>query len=167
MGLYRVTPEMMPDNPAKGRAGVKTGLWQVMVYKRRGVYVHDQDFVAVHDENLPYEEAREAARKLEREINEEGGDWILAREHRAADLNLERKVRNIIKNEYGFGEQKIESKEIYDRLIKAGEEVLELALDDIFYKLEQDDTIGGIGRLSGDEIRQHGAYKITWVSRYI
>lgn len=167
MGLYRVTSEMMPNNPAKGRAGVKTGLWQVVVYKRRGAYVHDQDFVAVHDESLPYEEAREAGRKLERELNEEGGDWVLSREHGRADINLERQVRNIIKNEYGFGEQIIESEEIYDKLIEAGEEVPELALDDIIYKLEQEDVIRGIGRLSGDAIRLHGAYKITWVSRYI
>jgi hypothetical protein len=158
---------MMPDNPARGRAGVKSGLWKVVVFKRRGMYVHDEDFIAVHDVNLPYEEARVAGRTLERELNEEGGDWVLSREHKKADIDLERKVRNIIKNEYGFGDQNIESKEIYDKLIEASEVVPEMALDDIFYKLGQDELIGGIARLSGDGIRQHGAYKIIWVSRYI
>ena len=167
MGLFRVTSEMMPDNPARGRSGVKTGLWQVVVYKRRGTHVHDEDFVAVHDENLPYEEARIAGRKLERELNEEGGDWVLTREHGKADTDLEQKVRDIIKDEYGFGEQNIESKEIYDKVILSGEVVPELAMDDIFFKLEQDGIIRGIGRLSRDEIRQHGAFKITWVSRYV
>jgi hypothetical protein len=167
MGLYRVTSEMMPDNPAKGLAGVKTGLWQVIVYKRKGTYVEDSDFAAVHDENLSYEDAREAGRKLEHELNEEGGDWVLTREPNAINVDLERKIRNIIKNEYGFGEQRIESAEIYDRLIKADEDVPELAMDDIFYKLEQGNLIMGIGRLNGDIIRRHGAYKITWVSRYI
>jgi len=167
MGLYRVTSKMMPDNPAKGRAGVSTGLWQVVVFKRRGAYVEDQDFVAVHDANLPYEEARQAGRKLERELNEEGGDWVIDREHNRADTDLERKVRSIIRDEYGFGEQVIESRKIYDKLIRDGEDVPELALDDIFYKLEQDEIINGISRLGGEAIRQHGDYKITWVSRYI
>lgn len=167
MGLYRVKSEMMPDNPAKGRSGVNTGLWQVVVYKRRGAYIEDADIIAVHDENLPYEEAREAGRKLERELNEEGGDWVITIEHKNADTNLERKVRSIIKYEYGFGDQKIESREIYNKLIEAGEDIPELALDAIFYKLEQGEIINGIRRLNGDAVRQHGAYKITWVSRYI
>lgn len=167
MGLYRVTSKMMPDNPARGRTGVKSGLWQVVVFKRRGTYVEDEDFIAVHDVNLLYEDARVAGRALERELNEEGGDWVLSRAHKKADLELEREVRNIIKKEYGFGDQIIESKDIYGKLTGAGEEVPDLSLDDIFYKLEQDGLIRGLARLNGDAIRQHGAYKITWVSRYI
>jgi hypothetical protein len=158
---------MMPDNPARGRHGVQSGLWQVVVFKRRGKCVEDEDFIAVHDVNLPYEDARVAGRALERELNEEGGDWVITRSYKKADIDLERKVRNIIKNEYGFGDQKIESKDIYDKLTQAGEEIPELALDDIFNKLEQDGLIRGMGRLNGDAIRQHGAFKITWVSRYI
>lgn len=167
MGLYRVKSEMMPDNPAKGRSGVSAGLWQVVVYKRRGMYVEDSDFIAVHDENIPYEEAREAGRKLERELNEDGGDWVLSREYQGFDIELERKVRNIIKFDYGLGDQVIESREIYNQLIGASVDVPELAMADIFNKLRDGGLIEGIARLSGDAVRQHGAFKITWVSRYI
>jgi hypothetical protein len=125
------------------------------------------DFIGVHDENLPFEEAREVSRKLEQELNEDGGDWVLYREHKNPDIELERTVRNIIKSEYGFGDQKIESKEIYNKLILAGKDVPEMALDDVFSKLEQGGIITGIAGFNGNAIRQHGAYKITWVSRYI
>src|SRR5258708_34109946 len=102
MGLYRVTVEMMPDNPAKGRAGVKTGLWQVVVYKRKGAYVEDEDFIEVHDEDLLYEEAREASRTLEDELNEEGGDWVLWIQSKPAEVDLERTIRSICTNDYAF-----------------------------------------------------------------
>jgi hypothetical protein len=167
MGLYRVTFEMMPDNPAKGRAGVKTGLWRVVVYRRKGAYVEDEDFIDVHDEDLPYEEAREASRALEHELNEEGGDWVLSRQSKPADVDLERTIRSILKNDYGFGDRNIESKDIYDKLIAASVTVPELAMADVFDKLKSEGIIRGRGRLNRDAVRQHGAYSILWVSRYV
>ena len=83
------------------------------------------------------------------------------------NTELERKIRDIIRNDYGFGNQNIDSEEIYDKLIAVGEVVPELAMADIFDKLKKDGLIKGPARLNRDAAHKHGAYSIMWVSRYI
>lgn len=85
----------------------------------------------------------------------------------AMNTELERKIRNIIKNDYGFGNQNIGSEEIYDKLIAAGEEVPELAMAEVFDKLKKEGLIRGPAYMNRDAAHKHGAYSIMWVSRYI
>ncbi len=80
---------------------------------------------------------------------------------------LEDKIREIIRNNYGFKDQNIESEEIYNKLIQQGVEVPELAMDEIFNKLRKDKLIKGRARLNRDARHKHGATAIMWVSRYI
>ncbi len=80
---------------------------------------------------------------------------------------LEEKIREIIRNDYGFGDQNIDSEEIYNKLTQSGQEVLELAMCDIFDKLKKDGLIKGPRALNREEVHKHGAYSIMWVSRYI
>jgi hypothetical protein len=83
------------------------------------------------------------------------------------NFELERKIRNIIKNNYGFGNQSIASEEIYDKLVAAGEEVPELAMYEIFRKLKKEGLVRGPGYMNRDAAHKHGAFSIMWVSRYI
>lgn len=83
------------------------------------------------------------------------------------NFELERKIRNILKNDYGFGDQNIESEEIYNKLITAGEEVPEMAMCDVFDKLKKEGLIKGPRYMNSDAVKKHGAYAIMWVSRYI
>lgn len=83
------------------------------------------------------------------------------------DVELERKVRSIIKNDYGFWHQNIGSEEIYNKLIQRGVEVPELAMYEIFEKLHNEGLIKGPRYMNRDAAHKHGACTITWVSRYI
>lgn len=83
------------------------------------------------------------------------------------DRHLEEKVREIIKDEYGFGDQNIESEDIYNKLIQIGETVPDFALDEIFHHLKNQGLIKGPFRMNSEAVRKHGAIPIMWVSRYI
>jgi hypothetical protein len=83
------------------------------------------------------------------------------------NFELERKIRDILRDDYGFGDQNIESEEIYNKLIAAGVDVPELAMDDIFDKLRKQGLIKGPARLNRDARHKHGATSIMWVSRKI
>ncbi len=65
--LFRATIRAMPGNPAGRRVGVKTGLWYVAIYKRRGVCVQDEDFVSVVSEDLEWDDAFELSSTLNRQ----------------------------------------------------------------------------------------------------
>jgi hypothetical protein len=45
MSLYRAAIRPMPDNPAGDVAGDTSGLWKVVVYKRRGEYVENEELI--------------------------------------------------------------------------------------------------------------------------
>lgn len=83
------------------------------------------------------------------------------------NFELERKIRDILRDDYGFGNQNIESEEIYNKLIAAGVEVPEMAMCDIFDKLKKQELIRGPRYMNSDEVKKHGAYAIMWVSRKI
>ena len=83
------------------------------------------------------------------------------------NFELERKIRDIIKNDYGLGNQNIESEEIYDKLIQAGVEVPDMAMCNVLDKLRKEGLIKGPRYHNRDAVHKHGAYAIMWVSRYI
>ena len=70
------------------------------------------------------------------------------------------KIKSIIRNETGLGNEKIRSSEIYDKLISAGVGVEQLAVNEVIEQLEKEKLIT-INREGGEE---HGGYMITWVS---
>ena len=68
--MIRVEPEPMPENPAARKVGDSSGLWKVVVYDYGDSSVIDKNTRGkVHKENLPYEEARDLANKLEDNLN--------------------------------------------------------------------------------------------------
>jgi len=82
------------------------------------------------------------------------------------DTSLEAKIRDILYTEYGVGDQYIASKEIYDKLIERGIDVPENAMADVFDSLHRSGFIKGRGKQNSEEVRRHGHWRITWVSRY-
>jgi hypothetical protein len=83
------------------------------------------------------------------------------------NVELERRIRDIIKNDFGFGNQNIGSREIYDRLIEAGVEVPNMAMCTVLDKLRNEGLIKGPRYHNSEAVQKHGAYSIMWVSRYI
>jgi hypothetical protein len=82
-------------------------------------------------------------------------------------IELERRIRDIIKNDYGFGNQTIGSEEIYNRLIQARAEVPSMAMCKVLDKLRKEGLIKGARYHNSEAVQKHGAYSIMWVSRYI
>lgn len=66
--LYRATIRAMPRNPAGQRCGVRTGLWYVAIYKRRGMCVENEDFVRLADDNLEWDDALELSSALNKKF---------------------------------------------------------------------------------------------------
>lgn len=64
--MRRVEAEPMPGNPAAKRVGDKSGLWRVLIYFPNTIIEPE-----VHAENLSYEDARDLAEKLKRQLNED------------------------------------------------------------------------------------------------
>lgn len=84
-----------------------------------------------------------------------------------ADVDLEGEIRTIIYDDYGIGDQNIESREIYDRLIGKGIDVPEGAMGEIFASLKKRGLIRGIGKMNREEALRHGHWSIMWVDRHI
>jgi hypothetical protein len=83
------------------------------------------------------------------------------------EVDLETEIRNILYNDYGTGNQSIDSAEIYDKLIAKGINPPERAMAEIFKSLKDRGLIKGPGRLDSEGARKHGAWDIMWVSRHI
>jgi hypothetical protein len=83
------------------------------------------------------------------------------------EIDLETEIRNILYNDYGTGNQNIDSAEVYDKLVAKGINPPEKAMAEVFKSLKQRGLIKGPGRLDSDGARKHGAYDIMWVSRRI
>jgi hypothetical protein len=81
--------------------------------------------------------------------------------------DLETEIRNIIYNDYGVGNQNIDSKEIYDKLIAKGIDPSKNAMADVFDSLKRRGLIRGPAYLNSEAAQQHGAYSIMWVDRHI
>ncbi len=84
-----------------------------------------------------------------------------------ADANLEAEIRTIIYDDYGVGNQNIESRQIYDKLIQKGIDVPECAMGEIFDSLKKRGLIRGVGKMNREEARLHGHWSIMWVDRHI
>lgn len=67
--MYRAIEEAMPGNPAGKGPGRFDGLWRVAVYEK--VMGRGNVFKYYAAENITYEEAKELAEKLQRELNGE------------------------------------------------------------------------------------------------
>jgi hypothetical protein len=69
--MIRAKVEPMSGNPAAKNIGDQSGLWKVVVYDYGSGSVIDPNTPGrIHAENLPYEEARDMAAELERQLNE-------------------------------------------------------------------------------------------------
>jgi hypothetical protein len=67
--LYRAAIRAMPGNPARRFVGDSSGLHRVLIYKRRGVYVSNEDLVEIAASDLTFDEALKLSTKLNREFN--------------------------------------------------------------------------------------------------
>jgi hypothetical protein len=65
--MYRVVEEAMPGNPAGKGSGKFDGLWRVAVYEK--VMGRGNVFMYYAAEDITYEEARDLAERLQRELN--------------------------------------------------------------------------------------------------
>ena len=80
------------------------------------------------------------------------------------DNILLNKIKSIIRNETGLGNEKISASGIYDKLTAAGVEVSELAVAEIMEQLEKEHLITVVPQKSREGQAKQGAYMITWVS---
>lgn len=80
------------------------------------------------------------------------------------DKGLFQKVKNIIRNDTGLGNIRIEGVDIYDKLTAAGVEVPELAIAEILEQLAKEKLIEIEGQVNPEDEEKHGTYVITWVS---
>ncbi|MCA1576983.1 MAG: hypothetical protein LC794_06420 [Acidobacteria bacterium] len=83
------------------------------------------------------------------------------------DATLEAEIRRIIYNDYGVGNQNIDSEEIYNKLIQRGIDVPRNAMGDIFSSLRKRGLIRGIGKMDSSKAPVHGFWSIMWVDRHI
>jgi predicted transcriptional regulator len=77
------------------------------------------------------------------------------------DNTLLNKIKSIIRNETGLGNEKISTSEIYDKLISAGVEVEQPAVAEIIEQLAKEKLITVI---SQENREGQKTYTITWVS---
>lgn len=77
---------------------------------------------------------------------------------------LETKIKSIIRNETGMGNERIGSTKIYDKLTTAGVEVSELEVTEVLLQLEKEKLITADHQVNQEDREKHGEYLITWVS---
>lgn len=80
------------------------------------------------------------------------------------DNTLLNKIKSIIRNETGLGNEYISTSEIYDKLISAGVEVAQPAVTEIMEQLEKEKLITVAPNVNREGEENHGGYRITWVS---
>jgi len=83
------------------------------------------------------------------------------------DANLEAEIRRIIYDDYGVGNQNIDSEEIYEKLVTRGIDVPEKAMGEVFDSLKKRGLIRGVSRMDREAAYKHGAWSIMWVGRHI
>ena len=77
---------------------------------------------------------------------------------------LETKIKSIIRNETGMGNERIGSTKIYDMLTSAGVEVSELEVTEVLLQLEKEKLITSALQVNQEDREKHGEYLINWVS---
>lgn len=78
---------------------------------------------------------------------------------------LEAKIKSIIRNETGMGNEHIGSTKIYDKLTSAGVEVSESEVTEILLHLEKEQLITAVLQVNREDLEKHGEYLITWISK--
>lgn len=78
---------------------------------------------------------------------------------------LENKIKSIIRNETGMGNERLGSTKIYDKLRAAGVEVSELEVANVLLQLEKEKLITVVSQTNREAQEQHGEYLITWISQ--
>ncbi len=77
---------------------------------------------------------------------------------------LETKIKSIIRNETGMGNERIGSTKIYDKLTSAGVEVSESEVAEVLLLLEKEKLITSVLQVNQEDREKHGQYLITWIS---
>jgi hypothetical protein len=80
------------------------------------------------------------------------------------DSILLNKIKNIIRNDTGLGETRIDSVEIHNKLTAAGVDVPELAIAEILERLLKEKLIEIELQVNPDDQEKRRTYIITWVS---
>ena len=77
---------------------------------------------------------------------------------------LETKIKSIIRNESGMGNERIGSTTIYGKLTAAGVEVSELEVTEVLLQLEKEKLITVVLQGNREDQEKHGEYLITWIN---
>ena len=77
---------------------------------------------------------------------------------------LETKIKSIIRNESGMGNERIGSTTIYGKLTGAGVEVSELEVTEVLLQLEKEKLITVVLQVNREDKEKHGEYLITWIN---
>jgi hypothetical protein len=80
------------------------------------------------------------------------------------DNSLLNKIKSIIRNDTGLGEERISTTEIYNKLTSAGVEVPDSAVTEALKHLEKEHLITVVQQVKKEDKKKHGEYIITWVS---
>lgn len=81
------------------------------------------------------------------------------------DKVLERKIKSIIRNEHGLGNERIGSAEILRKLTGAGVEATAPEIGEFLLQMEKEKTITIVPQANKADKEKYGEYLITWVSR--
>ncbi len=77
---------------------------------------------------------------------------------------LETKIKSIIRNESGMGNERIGSNTIYGKLTAAGVEVSDFEVTEILLQLEKEKLITVVLQVDREDQEKHGEYLITWIN---
>ncbi len=77
---------------------------------------------------------------------------------------LETKIKSIIRNESGMGNERIGSNTIYGKLTAAGVEVSDLEVTEVLLLLEKEKLITVALQANQEDQERHGEYLITWIN---
>jgi hypothetical protein len=77
---------------------------------------------------------------------------------------LETKIKSIIRNESGMGNERIGSTTIYGKLTAAGVEVSDLEVTEVLLLLEKEKLITVALQANQEDQERHGEYLITWIN---
>lgn len=81
------------------------------------------------------------------------------------DKVLERKIKSIIRNENGLGNERIGSAQIHDKLTAAGVEASASETGEFLLQMEKEHLITVVPQVDKEAKEKYGEYLITWVSR--
>ncbi len=81
------------------------------------------------------------------------------------DKVLEKKIKSIIRNETGLGNERIGSARIYDKLTAAGVEAAESEIGVFLLQMEKEHLITVVLQVRKEDREKYGEYLINWVSR--